>query len=147
MVTYRLRKVDGTDEDVAEELKELHDQTFGASAPMILPDQGHWWLAEGRVDGEWLPAGFCGLTERPQEPSVAYLKRAAVLPWARGRRLQRRMVRVREALARKLGIKQLVTDTTDNIPSANNLIACGYKLYRPAEPWGFTHTLYWFKEL
>lgn len=148
MVTYRLVKVDGTDEDIADDIRWMHEVTFGSSAPMIHPEQGHWWIAhttEGMNAGSL--AGFCGLTLRPEEPHVAYLKRAGVLPEARGNGLQKRMVRVREALARKLGIKQLVTDTTDNIPSANNLIACGYKLYRPQAPWGFNNTLYWFKEI
>jgi hypothetical protein len=41
----------------------------------------------------------------------------------------------------------IVTDTTDNPSSANNLIACGYRIYAPENPWGFTHTIYWSKDL
>lgn len=35
--------------------------------------------------------------------------------------------------------------TSDNIHSANNLMAAGYRLYSPRKPWaGATH-LYWIK--
>jgi hypothetical protein len=121
----------------------MHDETFGSSAPQIDPEQGHWWIAYHNTT----LAGFCGLTELPEEPDCRYLKRAATLLGHRGHGLQRRMIRVREALGRRLGIKTLVTDTTDNIPSANNLMRAGYRLYKPQTPWGFNHSLYWFKSL
>ena len=78
---------------------------------------------------------------------MGYLKRAGVRLPHRGQGLQRRFVRVREAQARREGFSALVTDTSDNPSSANNLIACGYRIYRPDEPWGFPHTIYWFKDL
>jgi phage terminase large subunit len=37
------------------------------------------------------------------------------------------------------------SDTTDNVPSANNFIRAGYRLYRPQCPWGWPQTLYWRK--
>jgi hypothetical protein len=44
-------------------------------------------------------------------------------------------------------MRSIITDTSDNPSSANNLIACGYRIYRPTDPWGFNHTIYWTKDL
>jgi hypothetical protein len=38
-------------------------------------------------------------------------------------------------------------DTSGNVPSANNFIRAGYRMFRPACPWAFPETLYWRKEL
>ena len=143
-MAYRIRRVDGDDEEYADLLRSLHDETFGDTAPQIDPDRGWWWIA---TDGREL-AGFCGLTPTYADPNnVGYLKRAGVRLSHRGQGLQRRFVRVREAQARRVGFSTLVSDTSDNPSSANNLIACGYRIYRPAEPWGFNHTIYWYKDL
>ena len=56
-------------------------------------------------------------------------------------------MRAMEAKARRLGFKTIISDTSDNPPSANNMIACGYRIYAPPEPWAFTYTIYWFKNL
>jgi GNAT superfamily N-acetyltransferase len=143
-MVYRIKRVDGNDDETADLLRELHDEIFGDSAPQIDPEEGYWWVAH---DGREV-AGFCMLMATEAQPTtVAYLKRAGVRLLHRGQGLQRRFVRVREMLARKLGFRTLVTDTTDNPSSANNLIACGYRIYRPPEPWGFHHTIYWYKDL
>lgn len=146
VMVYRIRKVDGTDEDVAETIRELHDECFGTTAPNIQPDRGSWWLAFAANESREL-AGFCGLTETYADPTLGYLKRAGVLRPHRGQGLQRRFVRVREAEARRLGMRSIVTDTSSNPASANNLIACGYRIYAPENPWGFNHTIYWSKDL
>jgi hypothetical protein len=41
----------------------------------------------------------------------------------------------------------MVSDTTDNVPSANNFIAADWKLFEPEFPWAFSNTLYWRKDL
>jgi GNAT superfamily N-acetyltransferase len=142
-LTYRIREVDGEDEDVADILREMHEACFGDSAPQINPDRGYWWLAYGHNE----LGGFCGLTPTYPDPLMGYLKRVGVLRGHRGHGLQRRFVRVREAKARRLGFHSIVTDTTDNPPSANNLIECGYRIFMPDEPWGFPQTIYWRKPL
>jgi len=55
---YRIKRVDGEDEEYAELLKGLHDEIFEGTAPQIDPERGWWWLAS---DGREI-AGFCGLT-------------------------------------------------------------------------------------
>lgn len=149
---YRIRQVDGHDDEIADTLRDLHDEIFGNTAPQIDPEHGWWWLAFAADQARDI-AGFCGLTPTYGDPrvenvpNIAYLKRAGVLLPHRGQGLQRRFVRVREALARRLGFTSIVTDTTDNPSSANNLIACGYRIYKPQGPWGFNHTIYWSKQL
>lgn len=144
MSDYRFREVDAFQDENADTLKYLHEATFGSSAPQIEPeDGGHWWLV--MKDRE--PVGFCGLTPSTAGEGVGYLKRAGVLAKHRGQGLQMRMIRVREARARRNGWALLLTDTTDNVTSANSLIKAGYRLYAPASPWGFSNTLYWRKSL
>lgn len=145
-MVYRVQEVDSTDEEIAETLRDLHDEIFRDTAPNIDTDRGHWWLAFA-IDERREIAGFCGLTPTYADPSLGYLKRAGVLQTHRGQGLQRRFVRVREARARRLGMRCLVTDTSDNPSSANNLIRCGYRIYAPENPWGFRHTIYWSKDL
>jgi GNAT superfamily N-acetyltransferase len=145
-LVYRINEVDGADEEYADILRELHEAVFLDSAPQIDPERGHWWLAYA-IDERRELAGFCGLTPTFADPAIGYLKRAGVLRPHRGQGLQRRFVRVREAKARRLGMHSIITDTSDNPSSANNLISCGYRMYSPEHPWGFTHTCYWTKTL
>ena len=51
------------------------------------------------------------------------------------------------AKAKRLGMNWLITDTTDNPPSANSLIACGFKLFEPSKPWANKQSLYWRKRI
>lgn len=140
---YRTRRVDGTDDDVADTLRDLHDQCFGDTAPQIDPENGHWWLTfTGRE-----PVAFCGLLPSAQWLNTGYLYRVGVLPEHRGRGLQQRLIAVREAHARRLGWSHTITDTTENTPSANSLIRRGYTLYEPKRPWGLPSALYWKKAL
>jgi hypothetical protein len=67
--------------------------------------------------------------------------------WASWNGLQLRLMRALEARARLNGWSSIVSDTTDNLPSANNLIRAGYLLYRPQNPWAWPNTLYWRKAI
>jgi GNAT superfamily N-acetyltransferase len=143
-LAYRTRRVDGTDEEVADTLRDLHTLCFGTRAPQVKPqDEGYWWIT--RLGDE--PVAFCGMLASKQWAATGYLHRVGVLPAHRGKGLQQRLIAVREAHARKLGWTHTITDTTENTPSSNSLIRRGYVLYEPAKPWGFTHTLYWKKRL
>ncbi len=46
-----------------------------------------------------------------------------------------------------MGFKSIVSDTTKNLASANNFIACGYRTYMPKVPWSFEAAVYWRKEI
>jgi len=101
-----------------------------------------WWAASF---GDDLVA-FAGI--EPHKRRTWYLSRAGVHPNARGLGLQRRLIRVREAHARRHGAVQVISDTARwNCASANNLIACSYRLYRPRSPWGLAGSLYFRKSL
>jgi phage terminase large subunit len=67
--------------------------------------------------------------------------------WASWNTLQLRLMRTLEARARRSGWSSIVSDTTDNLASANNFIRAGYRLYRPQCRWGWPKTLYWRKPI
>jgi phage terminase large subunit len=67
--------------------------------------------------------------------------------WASWNGLQLRLMRSMEARARNNGWNSVVSDTTDNVASANNFIRAGYRLYRPQHPWAWPNTLYWRKSI
>jgi GNAT superfamily N-acetyltransferase len=104
---------------------------------------GVWWIASenGR------DIGFAGLVRSSSWIDCGYLCRAGVVPASRGHGLQKKLVYVRIRQAKAFGWKWLITDTTDNPASANSLISCGFKLFKPTKPWGFKNTLYWRKKL
>ena len=146
-MVYRIREVDGTDEDIAELLRELHDETFGDTAPQVRTDEGWWWIAYDAEETRDI-AGFLGMIPSIGNPkTVAYFKRVGVVDRHKGNGLQKRLMRAMEAKARRLGFTSIISDTSDNPPSANNMIRGGYLIYTPPEPWAFAHTIYWFKNL
>jgi GNAT superfamily N-acetyltransferase len=140
---YRIRGVDGQDEDVAETLTELHQLTFFDRARVPRFDHRHWWLA---FDGTE-PVAFAGLVPSTHVDEAGYFCRVGVLREHCGRRLQRRFMSALEACARRNGWHSIVSDTTDNVVSANNFIQAGYRLYQPHAPWAWPHTLYWRKTM
>ncbi len=141
--SYTIRAVNAQDDTVARILRDMHAKVFDDTAPQIEPGEGHWWIA-------WMgdePAGFAGLL-LSKTPETGYLHRSGVLPPHRGNGLQVKLIRAREAKARELGLKRMVSDTTDNIPSANSLIRAGYRLFSPVSKWAFgDDSLYWQKAL
>ena len=139
---YRIREVDGFDDDVADLLRDLHHLTFFENAPMPEFDVGHWWLA---FCDDSLPVAFAGLAPSTHIRNAGYFCRVGVLPDHRGSSLQVRLMRRMECRTRRNGWCCVVSDTTDNLASANNFIRAGYRLFQPEYPWGWTNTLYWRK--
>lgn len=103
------------------------------------PSNASWWVA---YDGEQ-PVAFCAATPSTRWTDTVYLARAGVIRSHRGRGIQRQLIRKRLSWARRAGYNWAISDTTENVPSANNLIACGFKLYDPSWPYAYKHTLYW----
>ncbi len=139
---YRIREVDGFDDDVAEALCDLHRLTFFDNAPMPEFDFGYWWLV---FCDHRTPVGFAGLAPSTHVRNAGYFCRVGVLPNHRGCSLQVRLMRRMEDRTRRNGWSCVVSDTTDNLVSANNFIRTGYRLFQPEYPWGWTNTLYWRK--
>ena len=140
---YRIREVDGSDDELADTLAELHRLTFFDGAPIPDFDQGHWWLAFH----ETIPVAFAGVVPSTHDHNAGYFCRVGVLPKHCGNALQLRLMRALESRARRIGWSSVVSDTTENLASANNFIRAGYRLYRPASPWGYPTTLYWRKPM
>ena len=140
---YRIREVDGHDEEIADTLADLHRLTFfnGASIPEF--DQGHWWLAFHAT----MPVGFAGIVASSRAYNAGYFCRVGVLKKHCGNALQLRLMRALESRARRNGWCCIVSDTTGNLVSANNFIRAGYRLYQPQYPWAWPNTLYWRKSL
>lgn len=140
---YRIREVDGHDDEIADNLSALHALTFfdGAAVPEF--EVGHWWLAY--LDNE--PVAFAGTMKSTHVRSAFYFNRVGVLRPHRGYGLQRRLMRALEAKAYRMGALRIVSDTTDNVPSSNNFIASGYWMFEPEWPWAFPQSVYWTKEL
>jgi len=140
---YRIREVDGQDDEVSDTLADLHRLTFFDRASMPAFDWGHWWVAYY----ETTPVAFAGVIASTRATNAGYLSRVGVLKRHCGRGLQLRLMRALESRARLNGWRSVVSDTTDNVVSANNFIRAGYRLYQPHTPWAWPNTLYWRKSI
>ena len=138
---YRVREVNGQDDDIADVLADLHRLTFFNGARIPDFDWGHWWLAFHDA----MPVAFAGLVPSTHARNTGYICRVGVLERHCGKRLQLRLMRAMESRARHHGWNYVVSDTTENPASANNFIRAGYRLYLPPCPWAYSNTLYWRK--
>ncbi len=85
---YRIREIDGQDDEAAETLADLHRLTFFDSAPIPEFDQGHWWLAFY----ETAPVGFAGVIGATRALNAGYFSRVGVLRKHCGHALQLRLM-------------------------------------------------------
>lgn len=123
-------------------IRDLQTRIFGYVQEPV--ENNYWWLA---FDGA-VPVGFASLYHYRTNRESAFLSLCGVLNTHRGHRLQRRFVRARVAKARQLGIKRVISYTSsDNAPSANNLIECGFRVYVPRWEWGVKNAIYFRKHL
>jgi GNAT superfamily N-acetyltransferase len=134
---YRIRKVDGHDDEIADTLADLHRLTFFDGASMPEFEQGCWWLAFCDTD----PVAFAGIVASTYAHNAGYFCRVGVVKRHCGRGLQLRLMRALESRARQNGWDTVVSDTTNNLASANNFIRAGYRLYQPPCPWAWSNTL------
>lgn len=108
---------------------------------------GNWWLAINEAN---MAVGFAGLV--PMTPfdqvGVGYLKRAYVIREYRGQGLQLRFLEVREAKAREIGYRMLVSECAgDNDPSSQNFAKAGFSVTEPEQCWGEVGSTYFVKRL
>lgn len=88
------------------------------------------------------PVGFCSAVFLPIEGAV-FLSSAGVLPVARGKGLQRRMIATRCRWARQHGARWVVTyAVAGNWPSLTNLLRAGFRVYEPASWWAGRSAVY-----
>jgi hypothetical protein len=138
---YRIREVDGHDDEISDTLADLHRLTFFGGAPIPAFDQGNWWM----VFHGTRAVAFAGVVSSTHAFNAGYFCRVGVLRKHWGHSLQLRLMRALEARVRQNGWCCILSDTTDNLASANNLIRAGYLLYQPRCPWAWPSTLYWRK--
>jgi GNAT superfamily N-acetyltransferase len=139
-MTYRIQRA-----DTPLAVLPLDEVCFPSDHRPTLENSLWWVVWRGKE-----PVGYAGL--RPcqwhENKGLAFLSRAGVLAEHRGRGLQKRLIRVREAEAKALGIKEIITYVAHwNCPSLNSLIACGYRFYRPADKWAGSSSVYLRKRL
>ena len=140
---YRIRQVDGHDEEIADTLADLHRLTFFSGAAIPRFEHGHWWLAYHQA----MAVAFAGIIQSTHANNAGYFCRVGVLNRHRGHALQLRLMRALESRARHNGWCSIVSDTTGNLASANNFIRAGYQLFEPQFPWAWPNTLYWRKTI
>jgi Phage terminase large subunit len=103
-------------------------------------------LIEGKIASLGLGHGFKLFNDRIETPGDGLIIFRGMQKHS-GNALQLRLMRAMEARARQVGWSCIVSDTTDNLASANNFIRAGYRLYQPRDPWAWPHTLYWRKPI
>ena len=108
------------------------------------PKRGsYWWIVWDARE----PVGFAGLRVLRKE-NAGFLCRVGVLQRAIGRGIQRRLISVRERMAKRLGLQHLITYTgPGSHASAVNLLRCGYEIYTPSWCWGVRGAIYFRKDL
>ena len=101
-------------------------------------------------DTKGTPIAFGGLRGCKHEANkgLAYMIRSGVRSKHRGQGLQKRLIKARIAMARRNGFSEIVTYVLDwNLASANSLIACGFRLYTPADYYAGKKAYYFRKRL
>jgi len=107
-------------------VRELDHEIFRVS-PNVEDDELYesvWWVVS--IDGR--PAGYAGI--RGKDDTKAEMTRAGVVQWARGGGLQKRLIRVRVAWAKRRGFSRVYTYTwAGNYASMSSLASCGFRPY------------------
>lgn len=126
----KIRLVDTSLSRVADDIQRMHTECF-PKLPPYNELHGDWWIAY-----DPMPVAFAGLQASVRTEGAGYLCRAGVLAHARGRGLQRKLIKVRVREAQAKGWVQLFSDTDPvNAHSMNNLIECGFRAFRPSVMW------------
>jgi RimJ/RimL family protein N-acetyltransferase len=130
--------------DIEKIVLELDRRVFPTDGAVEPDDACYWWIV---WDGD-KPVAFAGL--RPCQEKVnegmAALTRCGVIRDYRGLGLQKKLIRARVRMAKRLGLRQVVAYVKKwNLASANSLIRCGFKLYGGI--WGGKGSLHFYRDL
>lgn len=140
----KIREVDTDDDEIVDVIHWLDRQCFPQEGRGD-PEQGWWWLVF-HTDPYTTPIAYAGMVKSRSTPNGVYFNRCGVLPAFRGQGLQKKLIRVRQCKAKRLGFTTVVSDTNE-AASANNLIACGFRMFSPKLRWGLASSTYWRKSL
>jgi GNAT superfamily N-acetyltransferase len=136
---FYVRRADTTKPETITMLCYLQKKIL-PSDDIFMPTTGYWWFVN---NDQGKAVGFAGMVRSIRWTDTGYLCRAGILDEYTGNGLQKRLIRVRIKQARKLGWNWIITDTTNNPPSANSLINAGFKIYKPGCPWSTRTAIYW----
>ena len=142
-------KIRRAHDDEIEEILELDRILFEGTHPPDNDWRVMWWVAvdEPAPNTEKI-VGYAAAHLSSQYPNAIYLSRCGVIPEARGKGLQRRLIRARERWGRSVGAEWARTDTSClNAPSINGLIKAGYKAFVPIWPWAGNGAVYFLKKI
>jgi GNAT superfamily N-acetyltransferase len=130
------------EDDIYEILDDLDKACFPTDSPYKKTGSRYWWIAYiGKQE-----IGFAGVGIFDND--AAFMCRAGVLPQFRSRGIHKRLIRTRLRYLKKLGFKQAITYTSiTNTRSANALIKCRFKMYRPAFAWAGDDVIYFSKNI
>lgn len=96
----------------------------------------NWWLVYSQGS---LAVAFAGSCWRGED---LFLLRCGVLEGHRGKGLQRKLIKRR---TRGIPADVITYTAVGNPHSANNLIACGFRMYEPNDLWAGDDVNYWLK--
>jgi GNAT superfamily N-acetyltransferase len=118
--------------------KELNEEIFPGCENLAF-ENDYIWLAFGEKDQV---LGFATLRPFLRE-KFGFFDRVGVLRAYRGLKLQKRFIKTRLSLCRKLGLKRIVTYTVrNNYASINSLVHSGFYLFEPQWKWAGIEMLY-----
>lgn len=123
-------------------LTALHTLTFPGDVVPRWRKDGAAWLVH---DDAGEPVAF--LYAEPLNEDTWYFSRVGVMPAARGQGLQAQLMDRFEGWAKRRKVRQLISTTYQNPPSANNFVRAQWMTYLPQHPWGAPDTIYWSKKL
>lgn len=114
-----------------EEARDIHAMAFPEDD--WAGDEHMYWALRRKANGAVL--GFCS-ARLLEDSRDCFLSRAAVVKAAQGQGLHRRMIAHRVYWAWQQGADRCITYTTlQNYPSMTNLLAVGFKFYKPRNAW------------
>lgn len=128
------------------QIKVLCDDLIDDDGVSAWKAGAEYWIAEDSDTKEIV--AYAGLVRSTRYTDVVYFHAAGVVQKAQGHKLQRRLIRARLRWAKDHGFSWATTDTIpSNVPSAKNLIACGFRPYWPLYRWRASGACYWSKKL
>jgi GNAT superfamily N-acetyltransferase len=122
-------------------LEWLHLHCFPAD---VIPEwaTGTWWITWENKK----PIAFIGVEPVKSWKEAVYISRVGVVTEHRGKGLQKFLMN-KVVQASSGFFDNVISSTLENPASANSFIACGFKTYLPAVPWGAAGTIYWTKAI
>lgn len=132
-------------EKTVKEVKRLDKVLFSGDTSINL-DKCYVWLV--RVEGKAIGFGAMRPCETAVNKGLVLFTRAGVIPVWRGKGVQKRLIRLRAAKAKRLGHEVAIAYVMGmNCASSNSLIGCGFKLYEPADLYAGKQAIYLRKVL